>query len=227
MFIDEWFPAGFYKELPLGYHANFTFGQFFWTHAYYPHENLEFWRPVPVPNEPTKSYASHFQIMSAGKDAFSRSFPLNAPALATDEEFLVIKAKRRPVLLIQPELQLPDANNRGYRGKFHRPRCTVAQIFGLADTGTGTRQFSAGIVDRVRKMEFFQLLFLPQKAGLLQVDSMLRLDELQSVFKPHLEPTKIALADDVLEILRDQIQFLFTGKAPNNYTDLREQLLNS
>jgi len=41
MFIDEFFSEQFYRKLPLGYHANFSFGQFFWTHAYYPHENLE------------------------------------------------------------------------------------------------------------------------------------------------------------------------------------------
>ena len=42
MFIDEWFGAAYYKKLPLGYHneANFCFGQIFWTHAYYAHENL-------------------------------------------------------------------------------------------------------------------------------------------------------------------------------------------
>ena len=49
MFIDEWFGDSFYKKLPLGYHnpGDFCFGQVFWTHAYYPHENLELWRPVP------------------------------------------------------------------------------------------------------------------------------------------------------------------------------------
>ena len=51
MFIDEWFGDNFYKKLPFGYHnpANFCFGQVFWTHAYYPHENLEFWRPGTGP----------------------------------------------------------------------------------------------------------------------------------------------------------------------------------
>src|ERR1017187_10232643 len=65
MFIDEWFGDTFYKKLPLGYHndANFCFGQIFWTHAYYPHENLELWRPVPDPAEPTKTIASQFESL--------------------------------------------------------------------------------------------------------------------------------------------------------------------
>jgi len=227
MFIDEWFDSGFYKELPLGYHQSFSFGQFFWTHAYYPHENLELWRPVPDPNEPTRSYAAHFQIQAAGQDAFRRSFPLQAPPLKTNEEFLVLRAKRRPVVLVQPELPLPAVDNRGYRGKIERRRCTVAQIFGLADPDTETAQFSQLFVDRVRKMEFLQFMFLPQRAGLFQVDSLLRLDELQSVFTPHLEPTKFALVDSIAEILRDQMQFLITKKGPNVYTELREMLLGA
>ena len=105
MFIDEWFDKDYYKKLPLGYHtqANFAFGQFFFTHAYYAHENLELWRPVVDPNEPTKTIASNFRLVAAGKDAFRRSLPLHAPKLETNEEFLVVRAKRRPVLLIQPD----------------------------------------------------------------------------------------------------------------------------
>jgi hypothetical protein len=136
MYIDDWFGTGFYRQLPLGFHANFTFGQLFWTHAYYPHENLELWRPVPNPDEPTKSIAQVFQLQSAGKDAFSRRFPLHVPPLETNEEFIVVRAKIRPVILLQPEGELPTADNKGYRGRFHRRRCLVGQVFGLSDVTT-------------------------------------------------------------------------------------------
>jgi hypothetical protein len=74
-------------------------------------------------------------------------------------------------------------------------------------------------------MEFPQLIFLPQQAGAFEVDSMLRLDEAQSVFVPHLQPTQFCLADDVANVLRHQINFLLTGVGPNDYTELRELLL--
>lgn len=227
MFIDEWFDSGFYKELATGYRNQFAFGQFYWTHAYYPHENLLLWRPVPDPGEPTKTVASKFQLEAAGADAFRRAIPLQAPKLETNEEFIGIRAKFRPVVLIQPEMPIPETENRGYSGRVHRKRCTVAQVFGLADVITQAPQFSQTFIDRVRKMEYPQLMYLPKKAGLLDVDSLLRLDELQSVFTTHLDPRKVALSDDVSNILRDQIQFLFTGKGPNEYTALREELLRS
>lgn len=228
MFIDEWFGETFYKKLPLGYHddANFCFGQVFWTHAYYPHENLELWRPVMDSTEPTKTIASQFRITAAGQDAFKRTLPLQVPRLETNEEFIVVRAKVRPVILIQTELPLAGVDNRGFRGRIQRRRTLVAQVFGLADSATREPQFNPAFVDRVRKMEFPHLMFLPEKAGVFAVDSMLRLDETQSVFVPHLDAKQFSLGDEVAAILRHQLSFLQTQIGPNEYTDLREFLMN-
>ena len=103
----------------------------------------------------------------------------------------------------------------------------VAQIFGLADTATGREEFNPAFVNRVRKMEFPELMFLPKLTGVLNVDSMLRLDEMQSVFIPHLDATDSSLSDEVIKILRAQLQFLIAGIGPNDYTELREELLKS
>ncbi len=226
MFIDAYFWNDFYKQLPLDYHQQFSFGQIFRTHAYYPHENLELWRPVPDPSEPTKTVATQFQKQAAGQDAFRRNLPLAAPKLETNEEFVVVRAKKRPVVLVMPEARPFGVDNRGYRGRIQRHLCLVAQVFGLADPVTGTAEFNPSFVSRVRKMEFPQLMFLPACPGFLEVDSLLRLDELQSVFTPNLEPTKLALGKQVAEVLRGQLQYLFAKAGPTLYTDLRELLLN-
>jgi hypothetical protein len=226
MFIDEYFADGFYRELPLGYHRHFLSGQLFRTHAYYPHEHLELWRPVLDPDEPTKTIASHFQIQAAGQDAFRRNIPLAAPKLETNEEFLVIRAKKRPVVLVMPETAPFGVDNKGYRGKVQRHLCLVGQVFGLADSKTGQAEFSPSFVERVRKMEFPQLMFLPARPGFLEVDSLLRLDELQSVFTSNLEPTRLALGDEVTSVLRGQLQYIFAGTGPTLYTELRELLIN-
>lgn len=227
MYIDEWFGNDFYRELPLGFHSQsqFVFGQLFWTHTYYPHENLELWRPVFDPGETTRTLAVNFRITPAGKDAFNRNFPLHAPKLETNEEFIVLRAKRRPVILIQPELGLLGVHNKGYKGRVQRRRCLVAQIFGLADPKTARPDFSPSFVDRVRKMEFPQLFFLPRKPGTLDVDSMLRLDELQSVFVPHLDATRFALGEEPSTVLKGQLQYLIAGLGPSEYTVLRQMLL--
>ena len=226
MYIDAYFGESFYKQLPLGFHRDFAFGQLFKTHAYYPHENLELWRPVSDPNEPTKTVATHFQKQAAGQDAFQRKIPLATPKLETNEEFVVVRAKRRPVVLVMPEAPPFGVDNKGYRGRVQRHLCLVAQVFGLADVMTGAAEFSPSFTHRVRKMEFPELMFLPACPGFLDIDSLLRLDELQSAFTPNLEPTKLALGDEVAEVLRGQLQYLFAKSGPTPYTDLRELLLN-
>ncbi len=70
-------------------------------------------------------------------------------------------------------------------------------------------------------------MFLPAKPGFLDVDSILRLDELQSVFTANLDPTQLALNDEVSEVLLGQLQFLLTKAGPTTYTELREVLLNN
>jgi hypothetical protein len=227
MYIDEWFKDDFYKKLALGYHQQFSFGQFFRTHAYYPHENLELWRPVPDPNEPTKTIATQFQMVAAGKDAFRRNIPLASPKLETNEEFLFVRAKTRPVVLVMPETPPFGVDNRGYRGKVQRHLCLVGQVFGLVDAKTNRVEFNPSFIDRVRRMEFPQLMFIPACPGFVEMDSLLRLDELQSVFTLNLDPTQLALSDEVTGILRGQLQFLVTGSGPTAYTELRELLLKS
>ena len=227
MYIDEWFKDDFYKKLPLGFHSQLSFGQIFRTHAYYPHENLELWRPILDPNEQTKTTASQFHVEAAGKDAFRRGIPLASPKLETNEEFLVVRAKIRPVILVMPELSPLGIDNKGYRGKVQRHLCLVAQVFGIVDPKTNRTEFNPSFVERVRKMEFPQLMFLPARAGILDVDSLLRLDELQSAFTPNLDPTQLALGDEVANILRGQLQYLVAGTGPTSYTELRELLLKS
>lgn len=227
MFVDEWFRDDFYKKLPLTYHTHFSFGQLFKTHAYYPHENLELWRPVADPNEPTKTLASRFHIEAAGSDAFRRGIPLASPKLETNEEFLVVRGKVRPVVLVMPELAPMGVDNKGYRGKVQRRLCLVAQIFGLVDGKTGRAEFNPSFVERVRRMEFPQLMFMPARPGFLEVDSILRLDELQSVFTPNLQPTQLALGEAACDVVRGQMQYLITNSGPSSYTELRELLLGS
>jgi hypothetical protein len=228
MFIDEWFDKAFYKTLPLGYRSNLTFGQICWTHAYYPHENLQFWRPVIRPGEPAKSIAREFQLVGATADAFCKSYPLEAPKLATNEEFLVVRAKRRPaVLLYSPSTELSEIASTGFPGKVSRRLALVAQVFGLSDPKTAKPVFPQSFIDRVRKMEFPELMFLPKTPGVLEVDSLLRLDEVQSVFLSHLDPTNCSLGDEVVDALKGQTQIIFGIRESNYYTILREEMLQS
>jgi BMFP domain-containing protein YqiC len=138
-----------------------------------------------------------------------------------------LQARLHPSVASQAEAkETREQARQTYEDALQRRRILVAQVFGLADSKTGAPEFNPAFVDRVRSMEFPQLMFLPKQAGIFEIDSLLRLDEVQSVFVPHLEAKQYSLADNVVNILRHQIDFLLTGHGPNDYTELREFLLN-
>jgi hypothetical protein len=225
VFIDEVFDD-FYKELQPGEAGNYGFGEIFKTHAYYPHENLEVWRPVTYLNEPTQTLAESFKIHPAGSDSFKHAHPLSSPKLESNEEQIVVRAKIRPVVLLTPEYKIEDVDTKGFRGRVSRKRCLVAQVYGLQDVNSGRAEFSPSFVDRVRRMEFPHLMFLPKRTGLFAVDSLLRFDECQSVFTPHLTPTRFAFNEDLRELIRSQFAFLLTNEYGGAYQLYREALLN-
>ncbi len=63
--------------------------------------------------------------------------------------FRVVRAKRKPGVLIQAELPWAGVDDRGFRSRIQRRRTLVAQVFGLADTRTGTPEFNPSFVDKV------------------------------------------------------------------------------
>jgi hypothetical protein len=223
-FFDEYLGTGFYKQLGLNYRTTLLFGQIYLTHAYYPHENLQFWRPIKLEG-PSKTIATDFRIEPAGKDAFKHNLPLGIPKRESDEEFLVIKAKVRPVLLLQAENPTLSNVNKKYRAKLQRHLCNVAQIFSVADRDTGAQKFNPDFIARVRLLEYPEFMFLPKKTGILDVDSLLRLDEVQSVFTSHLQPLQYSIGDEGAEILRDQLQISVIGRTRRYFDEVRDALL--
>jgi hypothetical protein len=227
MYIDEFFKKeGFYESIPATEQTGYEFGSIFRTHGYYPFENLQVWEEVPDLSEKTKTFASQFRVKAISKENFgkTRSYPLTVPHIESNEEFLVIRAKVRPVVLLLPEYPIEIKQPKAYGGKIYRRRCLIGQVFSLADTRTNEAKFSTEFVNRVRELEYPQLMFLPAETGLFSVPSLLRLDECQSVFTPHLTPSKFRLKKDIQSILRSQISYLLGTNDGNYYTEHRNLL---
>lgn len=68
-------------------------------------------------------------------------------------------------------------------------------------------------------------MFLPKQAGLLDVDSILRLDECQSVFTARLEHSGFGLKEPIRDLLHSQLHCLLTGEYSGDFADYREELL--
>lgn len=101
--------------------------------------------------------------------------------------------------------------------KLERHLCVVAPVFGLSDSA-GYARASTEFLERVRKLDYPQFLFLP-KGGPLIMDSLLRLDEIQSVVVQNLAHTGYLLAPEALSVFRSQVGFYMGGNAGGEFQD--------
>jgi hypothetical protein len=224
MFINELFDKDFYEPTPKAEKNQHTIGNIYWTHTYYPHENLELWRPCSDGfNEPTRTIATKFQIEPAKQDRFD-SLTLGVPKLKSNEEFIVIRAKMRPVIMLLPQIEIKDVNQLNKGAKIWRPRCLVAQVFSVADKESNDLKFPEQFLDNVKRLKYPQLLFLPKSAGLFEVDGMARLDECQSVFTSHLQPADFRLSPTIKKLLQSQFSFLLNREDECYYKEIKEFL---
>ena len=199
------------------------FGDLCRVYAYYPHERLEIWRPRQ--DDRSTGIASDFNpIALPVEDAFHRNAPFSSPHLATEEEFLVLRAKRRPGIILAPPDPALAGVNRGFRARLARHLCLVAPMFSVSDTA-GVQKFEPTFIERVRLLGYPQFLFLPS-GGPLQRDSLARLDEAQSVAMGQLESTGWTLAPDAREVFQSQASLFVSGLGQDILARWREQLLS-
>lgn len=219
-FLDEVFDP-YYVPIGSGYRSSYLFGQFFWTHRLYTLENLEFWRPVDY--DETKTSATQFHITPSTKDAFNRPTPLHTPKLDVDEEFVVLRAKIRPVILITPAPKRITLQQIRGGGRVHRNLAVVAPLYSV-EAKDGKAKFSIDLIDRIRSLEFPHFFFCPHHP--LIRNSICRLDSIQTSFLGHLKPLDLRLCDDVLEVFKGQLEHYMTGRYEGDYQIYRESLLS-
>jgi len=87
-------------------------------------------------------------------------------------------------------------------------------------------KFPDRFIERVRKLEFPEVFFLPAEPGVLDQDSLLPIYRITNAFHNHLEPSEWKLTEPVLRILQGQFRFYLTGEYGGDYATAREMLLN-
>jgi hypothetical protein len=214
--------GGYYEKKVSSGH---DFGDIYFTEAYYAHQNVEFFRPVSFEDNKTATHAKHFRIQT--DKPFQHGIPLHTPRLETDEEFLVVRAKIRPVVLLQPHIEIDDIDTTGFKSPLYRKQSLVAQVFSVHHPVTKKPKFPALFLERIQQAEYKHLLYLPANKEGITADSILRLDACQSVFTSRLKTTGLALHTDAKDLLRSQFQCLVNDEYSGYYKLYRDEILAS
>ncbi len=211
----------FYNKLGNDYRANLTVGQICETTVLYCYENRQIWRPLDLDNSGT--LASVFKIEAQSSDAFKSGRILHSPRLEAYEEFPVVRAKRRPVIILMAHQGEIDLKEQGDLMKVNKKLVTVAPCYGVVNAQDEFK-IDPVFLTRVSNLEFPHFMFLPQGPCITK-DSLLRLDSIHHTFHPHLEPKQYALAPDIVKILLGQLERIFSTGNGDAYVEARNILL--
>jgi hypothetical protein len=189
--------------------STFEIGQIVWAIVPFCEEQSQYWRPTAV--DQSKTIASTFNIVGGGGDLFRRQLPLHTPKLTTSEEFLVVRGKLRPVVLLA-KCATPDAPK-----VWARHHHLVVPRFTIVNKDTGQPKLDKAILDRARRLEFPQFLFSPGDPP-LERDGLFRVDLVQPIPKTHFrQPTALALSNEALDVMRGQLSHLLCDQVAGPY----------
>lgn len=183
-------------------------GQLLWAPSLYLLDNR---RRQAVKSSYTEDGGEQFRLEPANlRTEFNQPGEISHQlGLRTDERALVVRAKRRPVIIIsQPVVRWSDGRRQ------QEDSYLVAPVYSFVGDETKL-SYSQTFIDRVKAYMYWQLFYLPPDGRRRIREGFVRLDRIQSVHRELLDHMPIRLSDDVIELLRDWIR-VYLGE------DLRE-----
>ncbi len=211
----------FYVKLGDDYRTKLVVGQICIISVLYTYENRQVWRPVGLDNSGTS--ATFFKIEAEPGDAYKSGTLLHTPRLEAYEEFPVVRAKRRPVIVLVPKQDEINLKEHGGMMRVNKKFVSVAPCYGVVNEHDECKT-DKSFLERVSNLEFPHFMFLPRDVCVPK-DSLLRLDSIHHTFYPHLEPKQYALAPDIVKILLGQLERIFGTGNGDAYVEARSILL--
>lgn len=135
-------------------------------------------------------------------------------------------AKRRPVILVSPVPERIEVSEVRGGGKVNLNQCLVVPLYGVEDVD-GRAKYKAELINRIRKLEFPHLSFIPESKIKGVRNSICRLDRIQSCFANQMDAINLKLSQEVLEVFKGQIEFFMTERYGDDFQVYREVLFGS
>lgn len=204
------------------------------------------WAPTPMPtaipqildverSSPEEHESVKFVLRNGNREGDFRQRDRNLPIkylnLRSNEELLVQRAKRRPVIVVANGLDcFPEFTQLlKQKGKKHLQEDSVfvAPIYKICRDEYG-EGFIREMMPYIECLLFRQFFYIP--GSRLHAEGVIRLDRLQVVIDrgpAALEPTDLCLSKPIFNALRDTIMYCLTGICSPELAELRELLAST
>lgn len=224
--IDLLEPSQYYSRLgsDLSLGQVYEIGQFFWAPALYlfgEHGR----NPYVVRsayNQSNRDYSYQVSQMQSASEFRATQEPDHTLGTRSDERAVIIRAKRRPVILISASV-VPWTDGR----RRHDDSFLVAPVYSFAGDET-KRAYNPTFIERVKGYFYWQLFYLPENPGVRIREGFVRLDRIQAIHQSLLEHMPVRLSGDAQPLLHNWIR-VYLGETLSEVDDLlfdyREQAI--
>ncbi|MCY4653095.1 MAG: hypothetical protein OXC95_08020 [Dehalococcoidia bacterium] len=167
--------------------------------------------------DPEDERRNRYAILPSEPDdeALFNHMPVHELRLQNDEELLVNRAKRRPVIVVSQKNQ--DWNMGGTRLSERGLVCVPMYSFQDSD--------SSEFRSRIKAQEYPWWIYLPEGRGMRE--GFARLDRLQVIEESHLQPRFSALTDDALWFVSEWLRYYMTNEIDPLFWDARQESIQS
>ncbi len=139
--------------------------------------------------------------------------PNHTLGIRSDERAVIVRAKRRPVILMSRSVvEWTDSRRR------HDECFLIATVYSFGGDETKLA-YSQTFIERVKGYVYWRLFYLPAVSGSQIREGFVRLDRIQVVHKDLLEHMPVMLSDDTRLLLRDWIR-VYLGEEVDAVNDL-------
>lgn len=202
----------------------YEIGQFFWAPALYlfGEQGRNPYVVRSAYNQSNRDYSYQVSQMQSASEFRATQAPDHTLGTRSDERAVIIRAKRRPVVLIStPVSPWVDSRRR------HDDSFLVAPVYSFGGDETKLA-YSATFIERVKGYFYWQLFYLPGDRGAGIREGFVRLDRIQAIHQSLLEHMPVRLGDDARPLLHNWIR-VYLGETLSEVDDLlfeyREQAL--
>jgi hypothetical protein len=157
-----------------------------------------------------------YSIGGPDKETF-RHIPVKTPPLASDEAFLVVRGKMRPVIVLS--MVTSAVKGVGVIERDFIDVHLVVPLYSFQDTHPQVFRL------RIEAFEYNRFFHLPTSDEFALHEGFLRFDRSQVMPKGLLKPTGFALTSNALFVLHHWFQYFLTDELDRDLAEYRSELL--
>jgi len=186
-------------------------GQIYWAPSLFIERELKVLYPRGEP--PWGTEPTLWEIRPEDDSTFQHQ-PLRRPELRADEAFVVLKAKRRPVIIMSSHPEVWT-----YRSGQRRE-----EVFLVIPMFSFEEEDPVEFKLRMKALSYRELFYLPEDAVLGMEEGFARFDRCHVVPKKWLRRRRVTLSADALDLMTEWFNFFLTGKASDFIIEYRNDL---